>query len=120
MKFSKGALAGLCVTAGLLCLLVGWFLRDLVGGHSYRVEGDHPPRQSFAYATDFDPDDLVDLNTASLAQLMGLPGLGQVRAQAILDYRQENGPFTYPEDVIKVPGVGLNVYEGISDYITTS
>ena len=119
VKFSKGALAGLAVTAALLCLWGGWFLRGLAGD-SYRVEGEHPPREPTAYPSDFTPDDPVDLNAAGLSELMALPGLGRVRAQAILDYREANGPFTYPEDVIGVPGIGMIIYEGISDYVTTS
>ena len=118
MKFSKAALAGLGVTAGVLCLMAGWFLRDWTGGDSYRVESGGARRQSAVYPADFTPDEPVDLNSATLAQLMGLPHIGQTRAQAILDYREEKGPFTYPEEVIAVPGIGVILYEEISDYIT--
>ena len=118
MKFSKGAPAGLLVMAAALCFCGGWVLRDRTPEGSYRIQGDHAPQEPTVYAADFVPDRPVDLNTASLADLMGLPGLGRVRAQAILDYRDANGPFTYPEDIIKVPGIGQIIYEDISDYIT--
>ena len=48
---------------------------------------------------------LVDLNTAGLEALCTLPGVGESRAQAILDYRQQYGPFLQVEDAAKVPGL---------------
>ena len=60
----------------------------------------------------------VDVNTAGLEELMTLPGIGEVRAQAILDDRAANGPFRYPEDLIRVKGIGEGVLSGILDQIT--
>ena len=62
---------------------------------------------------------LVDINTAGLDELMTLPGIGQVRAQAILDDRAANGPFRYPEELIRVKGIGEGILSGILDQITT-
>ena len=50
---------------------------------------------------------------------MTLPGIGEVRAQAILDYRAEHGPFRYPEELIRVKGIGEGILSGILDQITT-
>lgn len=61
----------------------------------------------------------VDVNTAGLEELMTLPGIGEVRAQAILDYREEHGPFRYPEELIRVKGIGEGILSGILDQITT-
>ena len=60
----------------------------------------------------------VDVNTAGLEELMTLPGIGKVRAQAILDDREANGPFRYPEDLIRVKGIGEGILNGILDQIT--
>lgn len=62
---------------------------------------------------------LVDVNEAGLEELMSLPGIGRVRAQAILDDRAENGPYRYPEDLIRVKGIGEGILEDILDQITT-
>jgi len=62
---------------------------------------------------------LVDVNAAGLEELMALPGIGEVRAQAILDDREANGPYRYPEDLIRVKGIGEGVLDGILDQITT-
>ena len=62
---------------------------------------------------------LVDVNTAGLDELTALPGIGEVRAQAILDDRAANGPFRRPEDLIRVKGIGEGVLSGILGQITT-
>ena len=61
----------------------------------------------------------VDINTAGLDELMELPGIGRVRAQAILDDRAANGSFRYPEDLIRVKGIGEGTLSGILGQITT-
>ena len=61
----------------------------------------------------------LDLNSADLAELQELPGIGPVLAQRIMDYREENGPFASPEDVIAVSGIGPAVYEAIEPFIDT-
>ena len=64
------------------------------------------------------PSSLVDINTASLDELDTLPGIGPTLAQAIIDYREQNGPFLAIEDIIFVPGIGDAKFEAIKDYIT--
>ncbi|MHA7881520.1 MAG: ComEA family DNA-binding protein [Saccharospirillum sp.] len=49
----------------------------------------------------------VDINTDGVEKLADLlTGVGEVRAQAIIDYRTENGPFEQMEDLLNVPGIG--------------
>lgn len=62
--------------------------------------------------------DLVNLNTAGLEQLMTLPGVGESKAKAILEYRENTGPFAVPEDITNVPGIKNGSYEKLKDYIT--
>ena len=62
----------------------------------------------------------IDLNRAEPWLLEALPGIGETRAQAIVDYRSENGPFRRIEDLLKVSGIGSATFEKIKDYITVS
>lgn len=60
----------------------------------------------------------VNLNTAGLEQLMTLPGVGESKAKAIMEYRENTGPFTVPEDITNVSGIKQGSYEKLKDYIT--
>lgn len=62
--------------------------------------------------------DSVNLNTADVSELAGLPGIGQGLAQRIIDYRAEHGPFESPEDIMEVSGIGEKKYEGLREYVT--
>lgn len=61
---------------------------------------------------------LVNLNTASAEELSALPGIGEVKAKAIVEYRREHGPFTSTAGVMDVSGIGQGTYDKIKDYIT--
>lgn len=60
----------------------------------------------------------VDINTASLAELDGLKGIGPGRAQAIMDYRRKNGPFGSVDDLKNVPGIGPKIVDGLRGEVT--
>lgn len=59
----------------------------------------------------------VSINKATLEELMTLNGVGESKAKAIIEYRNENGPFKTLEDIINVSGIGSSVYEKIKDSI---
>lgn len=65
------------------------------------------------------PGHRININTASASELETLSGIGPVLAQRILDYRAANGPFSKPEDVKKVKGIGDGIFQRIQDLITT-
>ena len=80
--------APLARASGQFARLVG----DLPGGLATSRPTGSPPR--------------LNLNSASVSELDGLPGIGPARAAAILQERQVRGPFTSVEELSRVPGVG--------------
>lgn len=63
---------------------------------------------------------LININTAGKAELMTLWGISSVRADRTIAYRQANGPFQTTQDITKVRGIGLGLYNRIKDKITVS
>jgi competence protein ComEA len=61
---------------------------------------------------------LININTATLEELDALPGIGPVKAQSIIDYRNNHGPFNSVEAIQDVVGIGPVTYEGLKELIT--
>lgn len=64
------------------------------------------------------PDGKININTATCAELMSLNGIGKVRAEAVIAYRDTYGAFQEPEDIMKVYGIGEGIYRRIKEQIT--
>lgn len=60
----------------------------------------------------------LDINQADSEALQALPGIGEVLAGRIISYRDENGPFSSPDQLMNVEGIGEKRLEAILDYIT--
>lgn len=63
------------------------------------------------------PTGTVDVNTADAAMLCALKGVGPALAQAIVAERELNGPFSYPEDLIVVKGIGAKTLARFRDQL---
>jgi competence protein ComEA len=59
----------------------------------------------------------ININTASKEELMTLPGIGEVLAQNIIDYRTKNGAFSDPSEIKNVNRIGDKLYEQLKDRI---
>lgn len=60
----------------------------------------------------------ISINQADREELMALPGIGEVLADRIIGFREENGSFTSPEELLMVEGIGKRRLEEILDLIT--
>ena len=65
-------------------------------------------------------EDRIDINTAPAAELRCLPGIGEKKAQAIIEYRTQNGPFSSAEELANVEGISLRTVEGFQDLVCFS
>lgn len=63
------------------------------------------------------PGTKININTALPADLKGLPGIGEVMAERIIEYRELHGRFTKTEDIKKVKGIGDKKFEHIQQYL---
>jgi competence protein ComEA len=62
----------------------------------------------------------ININTATIDELDLLPGIGAVKSQAIIDYRESNGPFVVIEQIQNVSGIGPATFEKIKEMITVN
>lgn len=83
------------------------------------VAGATPADGSSAATTaDSDNGALVNINTATQEELETLPSIGEVRAQAIIAYREEHGGFRTTDELMEVSGIGEKIFADISPHIT--
>jgi competence protein ComEA len=61
--------------------------------------------------------DKININTASADELLQLKGIGEKKAALIIEFREKQGPFKTPEDLMKVPGIGMKTFEANKDCI---
>ena len=148
MKISKLELISLLLAAAFAAFAAGWFLRGAASAQPVRVETADLLAQSTALVLSAPPQTsgriepetpepsvaqptpagtiptasggLVDLNTASVEELMTLPGIGEKRAADIIADREANGPFRTPEDLTRVSGIGEGILAGLIDLVTVS
>jgi len=63
-------------------------------------------------------DGKININTAGVEELVKLERIGEKYAQRIIEYREKNGPFEKPEDIMKVKSIGKGKFGKIKDQIT--
>lgn len=126
MKISRLELAALFMAAVFLAFAGGWFLRGGGQAAPLRVETerrltDNQPVLALPAPTPpiaSGQGNKVNINTADVESLRDLPGIGEKRAEDIIDYRTQHGPFRIPEELTRVPGIGEGTLEGLLELIT--
>ncbi|WP_438346911.1 ComEA family DNA-binding protein [Paenibacillus sp. FA6] len=76
--------------------------------------GTNEPSPPTTVSSEVSNNNKINVNTAGLSQLKQLPGIGEKKAQAILDYRNEKGPFQKISDLVNVKGIGAKMMEKIT------
>lgn len=94
------------------------WIPSIIKANPTAYEPDKTPSDDRSLIVTPTPTGLININTATLEQLDTLPGIGPVKAQSIIDYRNEHGPFNSVEAIQDVVGIGPVTYEGIKGLIT--
>ena len=114
------------LTAAFLVVTGGYFVSGQLGEAEYQVTVSKQapavsaslPEVEDGYPDSLLEGEVIDLNTASEADLTRLPGIGEKRAQAIVDYRESSGPFQSVEELTEVKGIGEGILAQVYDYVT--
>ena len=81
------------------------------------ILSDPPVKAPSVQISTSSPPVLIDINTASKDELITLPGVGEVIAESIITYREENGGFDTIEEIMEVSGIGDGRFAAIKDLI---
>lgn len=103
----------LIVLLAFLCLCTGTSIGRRSVGERAMITYDLVPTETNPPA-----DTAININTATVEELMTLPGVGEVLATRIVNYRAENGPFERVDELMLVDGIGLATLDRVRDDIT--
>lgn len=109
------ATAGLAI---LVVILLVFFLgMRLIERRAEKLLVTEPAAQTTAVERGMTAGERININTASREELMSLQGIGEKKAQAVIDHRNEYGPFTDINEIMDVDGIGEGIFENIKDDI---
>lgn len=122
-RYEKAALG---LTAAFLLFTRGWFYARQSAAQPYTVTvSQSAPEVSSAPAASNNEEskpesllegEVIDINSAPVEDLQRLPGIGEKRAQAIVAWREEHGPFQSVDELVQVSGIGEKLLAGLRDY----
>lgn len=90
---------------------------EMAGASDGQMNGSAGTGQNTGMTAQVQQDNRININTADEAQLTTLTGIGATRAQAIIAYREENGPFAAIEEIMNVQGIKEGTFAKIKDEI---
>lgn len=114
---NKGFLIIIALTFCFIAFIAG-YLTAITTDRSITISDTAEEHQAFTTAV-YDHG-LLNINIASASDLSQLPGIGDILAQRIITYRENNGPFSNVDDLIHVEGIGAKKLASIKEYITAS
>lgn len=117
----------LALLAGFALFCFGRFSAQAGAAQPWRVTAAQVPEdgdgavsedEASSYPDSLLPGETIDVNTADVYDLQRLPGIGEKRAQDIIAWREEHGPFQTVEELMEVNGIGPGILEGLRDHVS--
>ena len=122
---SRFALAVLALSAAFCLVCATWYLARTSSPEPWLVSSTRRPAAEYQDASEPEevprpdsllPGEVINLNTADIYDLQRLPGIGEKRAQDIIAWREEHGPFQTLEELTEVSGIGPVILENLRAY----
>ena len=101
----------------LLCVMIAMRFIDIKGQKNAEFFSELISESDTVEIVDKITEIKININTASAFELTALPGIGEIKANAIVEYRNEYGRFTELDDLKEINGIGPNTLEQIAPYI---
>ena len=131
MRLSKAEKAALIITLCFIALLAGYYLGFTGENSDFAISAENkyiraenagagPAPDVSAGLPEAEGKTKLNINTAGADELRDLPGIGDVLAGRVIEYRSENGFFTFTDDIMNVKGIGEAKFAAIKDLITVS
>ncbi|MCD7777972.1 MAG: ComEA family DNA-binding protein [Clostridiales bacterium] len=115
MESRKTILFYFSAAAAVFLLFCLWYFTSAENLETYNTE-----RKAVIHmAEEAEVSRLININTADAEELEELPHIGEKTAERIIAYREENGGFLSPEEIMNVKGIGESTYNDIKDNIIT-
>lgn len=116
-KISKDVTIYILVTL-LAVLIIYLFASKLINKRNLEISENYTVFSTeFTEASTDETTLSVNINTDNVFELTLLPGIGTNKANAIIEYRKENGDFLSTDEVMNVPGIGESIFNKLEPYI---
>lgn len=117
LVMTKKAKTALFIFAAVVLICAGWAV-ERFEKDAYIIETS-ADEEDIPYSSDAEPviSDKININSAGKEELVRLKGIGEALAERIIKYREENGVFGSPEDIMKVSGISAGKFEEFRDDI---
>ena len=126
---SRFGLVVLALSAAFFLVCATWYLARTSAPEPYRVSSVRRPTAEEAAVPEQSeqepsrpdsllPGEVIDINTADAYDLRRLPGIGEKRAEDIIAFREEHGPFQNVDELTQVSGIGPVILEGLREYVS--
>lgn len=104
--------------SGMILVLVAFIIgTQFINTQKYKSDIPSVTTEAETQAIDGNNENLININSDNIMELCQIPGIGEAKARAIIEYRKENGDITDINELLDISGIGEKILENISPYI---